>query len=118
LQVAYSSDAQFVLSGSDDTNIRVWKSAASKALGLEKGRDERKKHYMTAVQNKFSHMPEIKRIAGDKPVPKGIKKARQIAHVQRSSERRKTDNKKRHHREDDSEVVPERKRAVLKEFDS
>ena len=119
-QVAYSSDAQFVLSGSDDTNIRVWKSGAAKSLGLEKGRDERKKHYMAAVQKKFAHMPEVKRISDDKPVPKAVKKARQIAHVQRSSERRKTDNKKRHMHEADMQVLapPERKRAVIKEFDS
>ena len=118
LQVACSSDAQFVLSGSDDTNIRVWKSSASKSLGLEKGRDERKKHYMAAVQKKFAHMPEVKRIADDKPVPEAVKKARQIAHIQRSSERRKVHNKKRHMREADMEVAPERKRAVIKEFDS
>lgn len=30
--VKFSADANFVLSGSDDTNIRIWKAEASKSL--------------------------------------------------------------------------------------
>jgi WD40 repeat protein len=30
--VKFSADSNFVLSGSDDTNIRIWKSEASKKL--------------------------------------------------------------------------------------
>lgn len=32
--VNYSSDATYVLSGSDDTNIRLWKAKASEQLGV------------------------------------------------------------------------------------
>jgi len=31
--VAYSADNRFVMSGSDDTNIRVWKARASEKMG-------------------------------------------------------------------------------------
>ena len=31
--VNYSADARFVLSGSDDTNVRIWKAEASDTLG-------------------------------------------------------------------------------------
>lgn len=30
--VAYSNDARYVVSGSDDTNIRIWKARASQPL--------------------------------------------------------------------------------------
>lgn len=32
--VNFSGDATYVLSGSDDTNIRVWKAKASEQLGV------------------------------------------------------------------------------------
>lgn len=32
--VKYSGDAHYVFSGSDDTNIRIWKSDASRQLGI------------------------------------------------------------------------------------
>ena len=30
----FTGDARFILSGSDDTNIRLWKARASEALGI------------------------------------------------------------------------------------
>lgn len=30
----YSSDASYVISGSDDTNLRLWKAKASEQLGV------------------------------------------------------------------------------------
>jgi WD repeat and SOF domain-containing protein 1 len=114
--VNYSADAQFVLSGSDDTNIRIWKVEASKSLGLLAGRQERKERYMDTIKKRFSHMPEIKKIQRDKKLPKSIKKANSIKHIQATSERRKQDNRKRHSRAEDVAMEPERKRAVLKEY--
>ena len=32
--VKFSSDANYVISGSDDTNIRIWKAQSNKALGI------------------------------------------------------------------------------------
>lgn len=62
-------------------------------------------------------MPEIQRIQKDKKTPKRIKKAVSIRHIQATSERRKQENRKRHSKEGDTDVEPERKRAVLKEFE-
>lgn len=73
--VNYSSDSKFVISGSDDTNIRVWKNNASESLGLDAGREERKKNYLNSLKKRFSHMPEVKKIANDKKLPKNIKKS-------------------------------------------
>ena len=114
--VTYSSDTRFILTGSDDTNIRIWKTNASKALGIPSGREERKLQYSETIKKRFSHMPEIQRINRDKKLPKPIKKAVALRHVQATSERAKQDNRKRHSREDDANIAPERKRAVVKEF--
>lgn len=115
--VNFSADSKFVLSGSDDTNIRIWKAEASKSLGVSAGRVERKERYNDALKKRFSHMPEIKRIVADKKVPKYIKKATQLRHVQMESKHRKHENRKRHSSAGSMAVEPERKRAVIKEFD-
>lgn len=111
--VNYSSDAQFVLSGSDDTNVRIWKGDASAALGVKKARQDRREQVRDTLKKRYAHMPEIKRISHDVKMPKSIKKAAAIEHEQRQSERRKQDNRKRHSRDDEVAVEPERKRAVI-----
>jgi WD repeat and SOF domain-containing protein 1 len=115
--VNYSADARFVLSGSDDTNVRIWKAEASKSLGVVPGRQERKERLNDTLKKRFTHMPEIKRIQRDKKLPKAIKKANNKRHIQSQSERRKQDNRKNHSRAEDVAMEPERKRAVLKEYD-
>lgn len=112
--VQYSLDGQYVFSGSDDTNIRCWKTIASQSLGVHAGRKERKEEYNNALKKRFSHMPEIKRITRDKPIPKVIKKQLSLRHIQNSSKRRKLDNRIRHSAEGAVVTEPERKRAVVK----
>ena len=114
--VNFSADAQYILSGSDDTNIRLWKAEASANLGVDTGRQERNKLYMSAVKKRYAHMPEVSRISHDHKVPKLIKKIKNIQHIQRSSEIRKTENRKRHSAEGEHAIQPERKRAVIREF--
>ncbi len=114
--VAYSADSQYILSGSDDTNIRIWKSEAAKSLGIDAGREDRKKLYMGALKKRFAHMPEIKRVQKDHRAPKAVKKAKSIKHIQLMSEHRKQDNRKAHSKKEDSAVQPERKKVVVREF--
>ena len=116
--VRFTSDANFVLSGSDDTNVRIWKAQSSKALGVQKGRKQRSERINDAVMKRYAHMPEIRRITNDKPVPKSIKKASKLKHIQMDAERRKHENRKRHAREgqEDITIMPERKRAAGREF--
>jgi WD repeat and SOF domain-containing protein 1 len=116
--VRFSADASYVISASDDTNIRIWKANASKALGVVAGRQERSDRVTDTIKKRFSHMPEVKRISRDKPIPKSIKKAGKLRHVQMESEHRKQDNRKRHAKEgqDDVSIQPERKRAIIKEM--
>ena len=91
--VNYSSDSRFIISGSDDTNIRIWKTNASEALGLKVGRQDRKELYSKTIKRRYAHMPEIQRMTRDKKPPKSIKKAKQIQHDVTQSERRKQDNR-------------------------
>jgi WD repeat and SOF domain-containing protein 1 len=77
---------------------------------------ENKKLYSDAVKKRFSKMPEIQRMNHQDFVPKYIKTARQLKHVQKTSENKKIDNRKRHSKPGDIEILPEKKRVVIKEF--
>jgi DDB1- and CUL4-associated factor 13 len=115
--VNFSADSRFVLSGSDDTNIRIWKTNAAKSMGVVPGRQERKEQLHDALKRRYAHMPEVKRIAKHKREPKSIRKAAALTQIQRDSERKKNDNRKRHAREGEYSIEPERKRAVLREYE-
>jgi DDB1- and CUL4-associated factor 13 len=116
--VNFSGDGRFVLSGSDDTNLRIWKAQASKRLGPMVPRMEKKLQYLDTIKGRYKHMPEIRRIAKHRHVPKAIKKAAELERIQKDSERRKAENRRKHARPDSDEFnfVPERKKRVLSEM--
>ena len=103
--------------GSEDTNVRIWKMEASKSLAVNAGRKERKERLRDAFKRRYSQMPEIKRIVRDKKVPKAIKKAVALNHLQNTSKRRKLENRIRHSSPGSVEVAPERKKVVVKEIE-
>ncbi len=115
--VSFTADAEFVLSGSDDTNIRIWKAQASKSLGVDNARAERKKKYLGALQKRYAHMPEVRRISHDKKLPKSVKKAKSLMHDQKISSYRKMENRKAHSKAGAVVLKPEKERAILKEFE-
>jgi WD repeat and SOF domain-containing protein 1 len=67
--VLYSQDARFVISGSDDSNIRLWKAEASKSLALMQPQARDKVEYRDKLKKKYGHMPAIRRIAKHRHVP-------------------------------------------------
>lgn len=58
-----SADATYVMTGSDEMNIRLWKANAAELLGTKAARQSSAANYKQAIKEKFKHHPEIKRIA-------------------------------------------------------
>lgn len=87
----FSGDGTYVLSGSDDTNVRIWKAKASEQLGVVCApltflhyitdlqyrfvaielfssfeqllpREKHKHAYMNALKERYKHLPEVQRI--------------------------------------------------------
>jgi WD repeat and SOF domain-containing protein 1 len=50
--VRFSGDGSYVFSGSDDMNVRVWKSDASEQLGVTLPREKHKAAYNKALINR------------------------------------------------------------------
>jgi WD repeat and SOF domain-containing protein 1 len=51
--VIWSMDSKYIFSGSDETNIRVWKANASEKIGVKTKREETKKNYDQKLIEKY-----------------------------------------------------------------
>lgn len=96
--VRYSNDSKYVLSGSDDGNIRIWKAQASEQLGVKNHRQAEALSYNAKLLDKYKHMPEVARIANHRQIPKEIRLRTRIDHEHRQAEKRKEDNRRKHSR--------------------
>ncbi|KAK1405290.1 Sof1 domain-containing protein [Heracleum sosnowskyi] len=88
-----SSDATYVISGSNETNLRLWKAKASEQLGVLLPRECKHHEYREAVKNRYKHLPEVKRIVRHRHLPKPIYKASALRRTMQDAEKRKEDRR-------------------------
>eukprot|EP00804_Cyclotella_cryptica_P010737 CCRYP_005521-RA/>CCRYP_005521-RA protein AED:0.04 eAED:0.04 QI:0/0/0.5/1/0/0/2/343/521 len=111
---AYTSDHKFILSGSDDTNLRLWKARSSEKIGQLSAREEASLQYRSALVQKYAHLPEVKRIAKSRRVPKFVKKETQMAMLQKEKRRRKEENVVKHSKPGTKSFTDEKGKLVVK----
>lgn len=111
--VSYSGDSTYIFAGSDDTNIRVWKSVASQNLGVVSQRQKKADEYNKTLIERHKQLPEIKRINRHRHVPKPIKQAQATKGVMKKSSQRKTDNLRRHSAPGRVPYKSERKKHIV-----
>jgi len=115
--VNYSADDRYIVSGSDESNLRLWKANASEKIGQATSREERAVQYRQALVKKYQHMPEVRRIHRARRTPKLVRKQTATAQLQKESAARKMDNRIKHSREGSVQRVAERDKAVMKKVD-
>ncbi|KAF1816288.1 U3 small nucleolar RNA associated protein [Eremomyces bilateralis CBS 781.70] len=93
--VAYVPDNAYVLSGSDDGNVRLWRAKASARQGVKSAREREKLEYDDALKERYKHMPEIRRIARHRHLPKQVKRAETIKREELGSIKRREENERR-----------------------
>ena len=59
----FTADARFVLSGSDDGNIRMWKAKASEKLGIITTRERAAIEYRDSLKQRWKFDPEVNKIS-------------------------------------------------------
>jgi DDB1- and CUL4-associated factor 13 len=115
--VQYSVDATYIYSGSDDMNVRMWKAQAGEQLGTRLPQERHAQAYQQALIKRYEHMPEVRRIGRDKPLPRQIKKARKLRVVMEDAERRRRTNRIEHSAPGTVEVKPLRKKKIIAELE-
>ena len=104
--VKWSGDSTYILSGSDETNIRLWKAQASQKLGQLARRERLALEYGDKLKEKYRSHPQIRRIARHRHVPKLIYKLTQERKIMLASRRRKAENRARHSKPGSSAAAP------------
>jgi WD repeat and SOF domain-containing protein 1 len=110
---AWSADNGFVLSGSDDGDVRLWRAEAGARRGVRSVAQRQKEEYDAALRKRFAHMPEIRRIARHRHVPKAIKRAREIKAEEVAAIRRREENERKHSVKGKTRRRPEREKMVM-----
>lgn len=112
--VIYTMDNKYVLSGSDDGNVRLWKARASEKMGVRDYRERAHLEYAEKLKEKFAHVPEIRRINRHRNVPKAIKTATQRKSIMINSRKVKEENVRKHTKKEAlPDRIPERKKAIV-----
>ena len=120
--VNYSLDSKFIVSGSDEGNVRVWKANASEALGQRTARETAAMDYRSALVKRYQHLPEVQRISKTRKIPKVIKNQTAQMHIQKESANRKQANRvkyadKKLPPSEKPKFVSEKQKAVVKQVD-
>ena len=115
--VNFTADNKYIISGSDDTNVRLWKARASEKIGQTTAREEKSMQYRKTLIKKYQHMPEVARIHTARRPPKIIKKLTATAQLQKESQQRKQENRSRYDKKGENQFQSERKKIVIKKVD-
>ena len=115
--VNYSADSKFVISGSDDSNLRLWKAQASEQLGQLTTREESAQRYRATLIKRHEHMPEVRKIYKSRKIPKTIRKQSAQMRIQKESADRKQANRIKYDRKGEYKFESVKEKAVVKEIE-
>ena len=113
--VLWSNDNKFIISASDEMNIRLWKAYASEKLGPMTYMEKRSVNYNNALKRKYSSHPQIKRIARHRQVPRHVFNAQKEIRSIKNKIKLKEANRKRHSKPATLKIIREKDKHVLLE---
>ncbi|XP_029447716.1 DDB1- and CUL4-associated factor 13 [Rhinatrema bivittatum] len=113
ISVKWSSDNKYILCGSDEMNIRIWKANASEKLGVLAPREKAALNYSQKLKEKFQHHPQIKRIARHRHLPRAIYSQAKEQRIMKEARRRKEMNRRKHSKPGAVPFVSEKRKHVV-----
>ncbi|CAG2103313.1 unnamed protein product, partial [Medioppia subpectinata] len=113
--VVWTADNKYIISASDEMDIRVWKAFASEKLGFKTFREQSTFDYQNKLMEKYANHPEVKRIARHRHVPKHVVQSSKEKRLMVSAEKRKESNRRLHSKPGTIGFVSERTKAIVSE---
>jgi WD repeat and SOF domain-containing protein 1 len=113
--VLYTPDAQHILSGSDDGNIRIWKTDASKKMGTVTARERAAIEYRKALIGRWKQDKEVGKVERRRYMPKSVYQASKLKRTMVDARKEKEERRRRHTREGASKKTAERRKVVVAE---
>ncbi|OJA18286.1 hypothetical protein AZE42_05876 [Rhizopogon vesiculosus] len=111
----FTADARFVLSGSDDGNVRIWKAKASEKLGIITARERAAIEYRESLKDRWKHDNEVGKIQRKRHLPKPVYQAAKLKRTMLDSRAVKEERRRKHTRAGESKPAAERKKVVIAE---
>lgn len=113
--VTWTGDNKYILCGSDEMDIRIWKANSSEKLGILMYREKANFDYQEKIKKKFANHPQIRRIADYRHVPRHILNAKNEARTMVESRKRKEANRRAHSKPGTVPYVSERVKNIVRE---
>lgn len=111
----FTTDARFILSGSDDGNVRIWKGKASERLGIVTARERAAIEYRSSLVERWKMDKEVGKVARTRHLPKPVYTANKLKNTMLDARRVKEERRRKHTRAGESKPKAERKKVVLVE---
>ncbi|KAJ7123926.1 WD40 repeat-like protein [Mycena filopes] len=111
----FTSDARFVLSGSDDGNVRIWKAKAAERLGIVTARERAAIEYRESLKDRWKMDAEVGRIVRSRHVPRPVYQASKLKRTMLDAQRVKEERRRKHTRAGEAKPKAERKKLVVVE---
>nr|XP_057909515.1 DDB1- and CUL4-associated factor 13 [Doryrhamphus excisus] len=111
--IKWSADNRYILSGSDEMNIRLWKATASEKLGVLTPREREATNYRKKLTEKYKDFPQIRRIAQHRHLPKTLFNQSKELKLMKEARRKKERNLRKHSKPGSVPVVSEKDKHVV-----
>ncbi|KAL6302267.1 WD40 repeat-like protein [Sparassis latifolia] len=111
----FTADARFVLSGSDDGIVRIWKAHASEKLGVVTARERAAIEYRESLKERWKMDSEVGKVSRRRHIPKPVYKAAQLKRTMLDARRVKDERRRKHTRAGESKPKAERQKMVIAE---
>ncbi|TIB13924.1 hypothetical protein E3P92_02128 [Wallemia ichthyophaga] len=112
MNVQFSLDSKYILTGSDDGNLRMWKSRASDKIGQIDGRERDKMNYRDSLRQRWGGVGEVRKVERRRNTPKAIRNASSAKKTMVDAQRAKEENIRTHTKAGQAKPKSEKKRAV------
>ncbi|KZP21284.1 WD40 repeat-like protein [Athelia psychrophila] len=111
----FTADARFVLSGSDDGNLRIWKARAAEKLGIVTARERAAMEYRESLKKRWAVDATVGKVLRKRHLPKPVHQASNLKRTMLDARRVKEERRRAHTRSGENKPKAERKKVVVVE---